>query len=227
MIDLQHFRVFFGWVFAAFLFTWFALIVLPWIELGHLAPIVDSASNDITPWDKPNAAHAGEPIYAANGCAECHTQQVRASTSGADLVRGWGMAHDEDGKPINRRTYPRDYIWDQQVFLGHSREGADLTNVADRITTAQEFYRLLYDPYISNPHCSMPAYRYLFVTRKISGQPSADALVLPEVDAPPVGFEIVPTSQARALVDYLLSLKNGYKLPDENGPVPAPAATKS
>ena len=223
MIDLLPFRSFAFKVLGVLLFVWLALVVLPWIELGHLAPIADPNSNDITPWDKSNLAHAGEPVYAANGCAICHTQQVRPATSGADIIRGWGTARGDDGKAITRRTYPRDYIWDHQVFLGHSREGADLANIGVRMPTAQDYYRLLYDPYISNPHCSMPAYRFLFTTRKIAGQPSADALVLPDLDAPPAGFEIVPTPQAQALVAYLLSLKKDYQLPDGNGPVPTPA----
>jgi cytochrome c oxidase cbb3-type subunit 2 len=215
-----RFGTFFALVLASFLFTWLALVVLPWMELGHLAPISAEGSTDIIPWDKPNAAHAGERIYAANGCAYCHSQQVRPATSGADLIRGWGTARDEDGKEITRRTYPRDYIWDQQVFLGNSREGADLTNVAQRFPTAPGLYRYLYAPASIIPRSSMPAYRFLFVKRRISGIPSADALVLPSTDAPPAGYEIVPTSEAKALVAYLLSLKKDYHLPDEKGPVP-------
>ncbi len=67
----------------------------------------------------------------------------------------------------------------------------------------------------------MPAYRYLFVTQKISGQPSNDALVLPAGIAPPAGFE--------SLVAYLLSLDKGYHLkPDEAGiPYVPPAENKS
>jgi cytochrome c oxidase cbb3-type subunit 2 len=224
MIAPFRFGTFFAWLLVAFLFTWLALVVLPWLELGHLQPIRDTASNDITPWDKPNEAHAGERVYAANGCAYCHTQQVRAATSGADLVRGWGTARDEDNKEITRRTYPRDYIWDQQVFLGTSREGADLTNVGQRFPHAQELYRFLYDPALTQPHSSMPEYRYLFVEHKISGAPSDEALVLPDADAPSAGYEIVPSSQAKALVAYLLSLKNDYHLPDEKGPVPPQTA---
>ncbi len=183
---------------------------------------------NITPWDASGAAHAGERIYAADGCAYCHTQQVRAATSGADIIRGWGTARDEDGKDVTRRTYPRDYIWQGQVFLGNSRDGADLSNVAQRFPTAAGLYRYLYDPYALNPHSSMPEYRFLFVTRKISGRPSADALVLPDADAPPAGYEIVPTARAKSLVAYLLSLKKGYHLkPDEAGVPYVPPSTKS
>jgi len=215
---IPNFRGFFWLILIVFLFTWFGLVVFPWLELGHLPPIQEEGSTDITPWDSSGAAHAGEHIYAANGCAYCHTQQVRPETSGADIIRGWGTAKDDDGKDVTRRTYPRDYIWQGQVFLGNSREGADLSNVAQRFPDAAKLYSYLYDPYVLNDHSAMPAYRFLFVTQKISGQPSMDALVLPAADAPPAGYEIVPTAQAKSLVAYLLSLKKGYHLkPDEAG----------
>ena len=225
---ISNFRTFFSLLLAVFLFTWIGLVVFPWLELGHLPPIEDEGSDDITPWDASGAAHQGERIYAANGCAYCHTQQVRPASSGADIIRGWGTAKDADGKDVTRRTYPRDYIWQGQVFLGNSRNGADLSNVAQRFPDAAGLYRYLYDPYVLNPHSSMPAYRFLFITRKISGQPSPDALVLPKEDAPPAGYEIVPTAQARSLVAYLLSLKKGYHLkPDEAGIPYVPPSTKS
>jgi cytochrome c oxidase cbb3-type subunit 2 len=224
---IANFRAFFALLLAAFLFTWLGLVVFPWLELGHLPPIQEEGSTDITPWDSSGAAHAGERVYAANGCAYCHTQQVRPASSGADMIRGWGTAKDEDGKDVTRRTYPRDYIWQGQVFLGNSREGADLSNVAQRFPAAAGLYRYLYDPYALDPHSSMPAYRFLFVTQKISGQASRDALVLSDADAPPAGYEIVPTARAKSLVAYLLSLKKGYHLkPDEAGIPYVPPATK-
>jgi cytochrome c oxidase cbb3-type subunit 2 len=225
---ITNFRTFLGLIFLVFLFTWFALVVFPWLIVGHLPPIQEEGSTDITPWDSSGAAHAGEQIYAANGCAYCHTQQVRPASSGADIIRGWGTAKDEDNKDVTRRSYPRDYIWQGLVFLGNSREGADLSNVAQRFPTAAGLYSYLYDPYSLNAHCSMPEYRFLFVTQKISGQPSEDALVVPPADEPPDGYEIVPTPQAKFLVAYLLSLKKGYHLkPDEAGIPYVPPAPNS
>jgi cytochrome c oxidase cbb3-type subunit 2 len=223
MIPAPRFRDFVWPVLGAFMLTWILLVVMPWCELGHMPPVINDTDNTIAPWDKPNEAHAGERVYAANGCAYCHTQQVRPDTSGADLVRGWGTANDEDGKAITRRTFPRDYIWDHQVFLGNSREGADLTNVAQRYPDAAKLYSYLYDPHQPGFHTSMPSYHFLFIKRRINGLPSQDALILPPEDAPAAGFEIVPSPEARALVAYLLSLKNDYHLPEENGPVPPPA----
>jgi len=228
MNPIPSFRGFFGFIFAIFLFTWLGFVVFPWLEIGHLPPIQDEGSTDIAPWDSSGEAHAGERIYAADGCVYCHTQQVRPESSGADIVRGWGTAKDADGKEVTRRSYPRDYIWQGQTFLGNTRSGADLSNVGERFPDAAKLYSYLYDPYILNGHSSMPEFRFLFVTQKISGQVSQDALVLTPADAPPAGYEVVPTAQARALVAYLLSLKKGYHLkPDEAGIPYVPPSTKS
>ena len=226
-MNTPPFRPFFWAIFGIFLFTWLGFVVLPWLEVGHLPPIQDEGT-DITPYDSSGLAHQGERVYAANGCAYCHTQQVRAATSGADFVRGWGTAKDDDGKEVTRRSYPRDYIWQGQTFLGNSREGADLSNVGARFPDATSLYLYLYDPTAHIAHSSMPEYRFLFVTRKISGQPSNEALPLAGNVAPPDGFEVVPTAQAKSLVAYLLSLKKGYHLkPDEAGLRYTPPAPNS
>jgi cytochrome c oxidase cbb3-type subunit 2 len=218
MNKVGPFGKFFGFVLLIFLLNWYGFVVLPWIHYGHLPPIQNGDDDtDISPFDASGLAHQGEHIYAANGCVYCHTQQVRDPASGADIIRGWGTAADSDGKAITRRTYPRDYIWQGETFLGNSRDGADLSNAGARFKAAQ-LYAWLYSPHTLDPHSSMPEYRFLFIKQRISGQPSADALVLPPEEAPPAGFEIVPTDDAKSLVAYLLSLDKGYHLkPDEAG----------
>ena len=139
------------------------------------------AATTSCPGTASGLAHAGEKVYAANGCVYCHTQQVRPAQSGADLVRGWGTAKNESGdKPaeITRRTYPRDYLWQGQVFLGNNRSGADLSNVAHRFPNAAVLYRYLYDPDVIDPHSSMPAYKFLFTTQRVTGAVSNEALLL-------------------------------------------------
>jgi cytochrome c oxidase cbb3-type subunit 2 len=229
MNHMGSFRSFFGFVLLIFAVNWALFVVLPWLELGHLAPVTEDGSTDITPWDASGLAHQGERIYAANGCVYCHTQQVRAATSGADIIRGWGTAKYPDNKPVTRRTYPRDYIWQGRTFLGTSRDGADLSNVGARISDPNALYAWLYCPEILDPHSSMPEYRYLFVVRKIAGQPSADAVKLPADYAPPAGYEVLPTAEAKSLVAYLLSLSKGYLLKADEAGVPyvPPAENKS
>jgi cytochrome c oxidase cbb3-type subunit II len=221
---------FFGLVLLIFGLNWYGFVVLPWIHYGNLPPIQNGDDDtDISPFDVSGAAHQGEAVYAANGCVYCHTQQVRDANSGADIIRGWGTGKNADGKDVTRRTYPRDYIWQGETFLGNSRDGADLSNVGARFRDAAQLYAWLYRPETLNAESSMPAFRYLFITQKISGQPSADALDLPPDLAPPPGFEVVPSADAKSLVAYLLSLNKGYHLkPDEAGiPYKPPTETKS
>jgi cytochrome c oxidase cbb3-type subunit 2 len=228
MITPVRFRQFFFIFLAIFAFAWIGLVALPWSTLGHLQPVPVPGGDDITPWDSSGLAHAGERVYAAEGCVYCHTQQVRPAASGADLIRGWGTAKNEGGdKPadITRRTYPRDYIWQNQVFLGNNRDGADLSNVGSRFPDAATLYRFLYNPSFDDPHSGMPSYRFLFTTRRIGSGADPDALMLSAANQPAPGYEVVPTADARALVAYLLSLKKGYDLPDEQpGPVEIPKA---
>jgi cytochrome c oxidase cbb3-type subunit II len=201
--------LFFG-VFLLFAVSWLGLVAYPYLSFAGLRQSKDEATGASAPLEVPGTATQGARIYAANGCVYCHSQYVRAKDEGNDIDRKWGT----------RRTVARDYMFDQQVFLGASRLGADLTNVGVRQTDPQWFYRLLYDPRAVSPETSMPAYRWLFETREIQGQPSADAVKLEGRDAAAPGYEGVPTDEGRALVEYLLSLKKNYPLPE------APEATE-
>jgi cytochrome c oxidase cbb3-type subunit 2 len=58
----------------------------------------------------------------------------------------------------------------------------------------------------------MPAYRFLYEKRPVNGERSADALDLTGSDAPPAGWEIVPTYEAKCLVAYLMSLDQSHPL---------------
>jgi cytochrome c oxidase cbb3-type subunit II len=95
-------------------------------------------------------------------------------------------------------------------------------------------YRHLYSPRSVNPDnvdSTMPAYRFLFEKRSISGQRSADALQLAGGDAPPPGWEVVPTYDAKCLVAYLMSLDQSHSLKEVKGAAgggaPPPAAAAS
>jgi hypothetical protein len=72
----------------------------------------------------------------------------------------------------------------------------------------------------------MPPYRFLFETRRIEQAASPDALPLSGDLAPRPGFEVIPTSQARSLVAYLMSLHADAPLYSAPLTVPnAPAPT--
>jgi cytochrome c oxidase cbb3-type subunit 2 len=82
----------------------------------------------------------------------------------------------------------------------------------------------LYSPRSINVDSDMPAYRFLYQTRRISDAPSADALHLTEADMPREGWEIVPTFDAKCLVAYLMSLNQSHPLKEVRSAAPAPAS---
>jgi cbb3-type cytochrome oxidase cytochrome c subunit len=90
----------------------------------------------------------------------------------------------------------------------------------------------LYAPRSINPDSNMPAYRFLYEKRRIAGERSAEALQLSGSDAPPEGWEVVPTYDAKCVVAYLMGLNQSHPLKDvrsvggapATGAAPAPAA---
>ena len=110
-------------IFGTFAFSWAGLTLIPNYQIGHLDPQSDEEGTDIYPLPKSGMAERGRKIYAANGCVYCHSQQVRADYAASDIERKWG----------DRRSAPRDYIFDRPVLLGVSRMGPDLANVGKRL----------------------------------------------------------------------------------------------
>lgn len=76
---------------------------------------------------------------------------------------------------------------------------------------------------------NMPAYKFLYEKRRISGEHSADALKLTGPDAPADEWEIVPTYDAKCLVAYLMSLDQSHELKEAKlgvAPAASPAPAK-
>jgi cytochrome c oxidase cbb3-type subunit 2 len=154
-------------------------------------------------------AVAGQKVYASAGCVYCHSQQVRLDPTSTDIAKKLGV----------RQTVPRDYIREKTAFLGKRRIGQDLSNVGARISDANALHQYLYEPATVTPWGKMPSYRYLYKTTKVVSQPSADAIQgLKGPHAPPAGYEVIPTEDAKALVAYLLSLNKNYPLPESPEP---------
>lgn len=185
----------------SFLLPWLFLIVIPFIGASNAQPIPYGADEEMEGGvvaypDKTFLRHGasdyGRQIYAAEGCAYCHTQMVRPTYAGPDMWRpGWG-GREEGG--FARETQPMDYATEDFALLGYQRIGQDLSNVGHRITTAEEMHRHLSDPKSFDPDSGMPAYTHLY-------------------SESPFGHGFVPTPKAEALVDYLLSLKKDQPLP--------------
>ena len=73
----------------------------------------------------------------------------------------------------------------------------------------------------------MPAYRFLYEKHQVAGERSADALELSGREAPPPGWEIVPTYEAKCLVAYLMSLDQSHPLKEVKTAAGAPSPAGS
>ena len=319
-------------IFGTFAFSWVGLTVIPNWQIGHLNPESDEEGTDIYPQPQSGMFHRGERVYAANGCVYCHSQQVRPDYVANDIERKWG----------NRRSAPRDYIFERPVFLGKMRMGQDLANIGARAPAQEErspapptsaspapqgatasspppaqavaaspatspmkaaspsaptaaaasspggspspnaspppgqrtgvaspspgqmanttpggsspaapsaqtpgapwpiqtaglppmysaawHHVHLYAPRSINLDSNMPSYRFLYEKRRIAGERSADALQLSGADAPPEGWEVVPSYDAKCLVAYLMGLNQSHPLKDVRSVSGAPAAGAS
>ena len=300
-------------VFGTFAFSWVGLTVIPNLQIGALNPQMDEEGTDIYPAPKSGMADRGRRIYAANGCIYCHSQQIRPDYASADIDRVRDAGPSPRPKWAERRSAPRDYLFDRPVVLGQERMGPDVANVGKAAPTEEEkaaappavsanslapaqsppanasapkpgtsgsppapatssvppagsppappaanpspaasaspnptglppayseawHHRHLYSPRsmsADNRDSTMPAYKFLYEKHPISGERSADALQLDGRDAPPPGWEIVPTYEAKCLVAYLMSLDQSHPLKEVKtaagaappaGSPPAPAA---
>src|ERR1700757_4886813 len=115
-------------IFGTFAFSWLGLTVIPNWQIGHLNPQSDEEGTDIYPQPQSGMVQRGARVYAANGCIYCHSQQVRADYAANDIERKWG----------DRRSAPRDYIFERPVFLGKMRMGQDIANIGARAPKKQE-----------------------------------------------------------------------------------------
>lgn len=248
-------RVFLA-AFIALGLSWCGFVFAPAKQLGRQKQAAVLNSTDVYPIQPDGDAALGLQVYRANGCAACHTEQVRQEgvscdviltgagknpvavsnlvsklkltgltkeeadaaadqiaaaggksethivANGADISRGWGV----------RQSVAADYLYDAPVQLGSLRAGPDLSNVGMRLPDLNWQLVHLYDPRAVVKNSAMPPFRYLFELRKIGGAPSPNALQFPPAAAPPAGFEVVPTTEAKQLAAYLLSLKAGAPL---------------
>lgn len=135
-------------------------------------------------------ARRGRDVYVAEGCAYCHTQQVRPLKQ--DLVFG-------------RPSTAGDYAYSTPQLLGSERNGPDLSNIGSRQPSDQWQFIHLYEPRALVSMSIMPPYRWLF-RLKMRAEPG-DVVVAVPAGYAPGGAVVVTTQEARDLVAYLKSLK--------------------
>ncbi len=202
----KNHRLLFGVVFFGFVGLSYLVAVGPAISvLNGRAPLTDRAPlNDLE--------QQGLGIYLAEGCAYCHTQQVRSLAQ--DTLR-YGRASVSDDFA---RLAPTD-VWRQTPrVLGSERTGPDLSNIGTRQPSGVWQYIHLFQPRAVTAGSIMPAFPWLF---EVKGAADSNDIVvpLPPTVAPKRGV-VVARPEAKALVAYLLSLR---QVPLERAP-PSPSA---
>ncbi len=128
---------------ALFVLAGLAVFVLPSIDTGGQASALAAQTRE-HPDASPQAR--GRQVYAAEGCWQCHTQQVRSVI--ADV--GLGTV-----------SVPGDYVYDGGDLLGVRRIGPDLTHVVTRGWDFESLLAHLTDPRATRPWSVMPSYAYL------------------------------------------------------------------
>ena len=196
--------VIFGGALALYVLIVMLIAVIPAIELSRTAP--GPGVQPLTPLQAE-----GRAVFAGNGCGYCHTQQVRPLP---------------EDKVFGRPSAPGDFSYQTPELLGSERTGPDLTNVGNSKPSDVWQYIHLYDPRAVLPQSIMPNFRFLF--RVTDQLPAGETAVpVPAQFAPKHGY-VVPTPQAKALVAYLLSLKQqpipGYAVHGLAGPAAASTA---
>jgi len=116
-------RVFLA-VFIALGLSWCGFVLAPARQLGGAKQTMILNSSDVYPVGRPGDANQGLQIYRANGCAACHTEQVRQTGVDCDVVL----------TDIGKKPKAVSIRMAQMKLNGLSREAAGA--VVDQITGA-------------------------------------------------------------------------------------------
>ncbi|MBK1834900.1 cbb3-type cytochrome c oxidase subunit II [Roseibacillus ishigakijimensis] len=207
----MKFKAFLGGLTVAFGLPWVLAVAIPYGKMANLEPV--RFDENVDGFEgvyefKRSGRTDGAGIYAANGCALCHTQLIRPSFAGTDMYReDWaGIPADPSNgiEDSRRETNPYDFAGEKFAYIGQSRVGPDLSNVAIRaakrgqaegITAKQWLLEHLYNPRNYDYQSVCPSVSFLF-------EGSADK----------------PKSDAKALADYLLSMRKDNVIPKSLNP---------
>jgi len=73
-------------VFIALGLSWCGFVLAPIHQLGGVKQTTVLNSSELYPIGRPGDANSGLQVYRANGCAACHTEQVRQTGVACDVV---------------------------------------------------------------------------------------------------------------------------------------------
>jgi cytochrome c oxidase cbb3-type subunit II len=152
----------------------------------------------------------GKEIYIENGCVACHTQQVR----NVAMDKTWGT----------RPSIAADYAGSKRMswwmnsatLMGTERTGPDLTNIGNRLPSADWHLLHLFNPRAVVDESIMPSYQWLFEI-KDNAEANDKVINVPEQFLQGRKGVVVAKEEATQLVAYLKSLK---QIPLPEGPLP-------
>ena len=188
----------------------FCIAFLLFVGLSILVAILPAVNNQTSNAPLPGSeslkgdALAGKHVFVANGCVSCHSQQVR----NVNMDKSWGTRPSVAADYANNTRMT--WWMNTATLMGTERTGPDLTNIGNRLPSADWHLLHLYNPRAVVEGSIMPAYPWLFEWKEI--QAEGDKVVnVPEEFA--VGKVLVAREEAMQLVAYLQSLKQ-IPLPD-------------
>lgn len=203
----KNHRLLFGMAGGGFIILSIMVAVAPaaWVQ-ENTEPLPDSEPLD-------SLERAGLAVYVAEGCAYCHTQQVRPLEQDRDFGR---PSHPGDYARLQRLDF-----WRQTPgLLGTERTGPDLSDIGSRQPSATWHHIHLYQPRAVVQGSVMPAFPWLY---RVEGRPDSAAVTVgvPDPHGPPEGT-VVAGRDARALVAYMMALRQAPLPGGRAGGGPAP-----
>lgn len=142
----------------------------------------------------------GKTIFVAQGCWWCHTLLPEET---------------QDWQAFGAPPYLGDFNGEMPTAFGSDRKGPDLLHVASRNSSREWLTMHFFNPRLVQPHSIMPRFDYLWGKVDAEGKPIDYAKWREEYVQyregkrvyPPDVPDPNPNSPARALIDWVLSLK--------------------
>ncbi len=188
----------------------FGIALLLFVVLSIFVAVLPAINNQLNNAPLPGSealtgnALAGKHVFIANGCVSCHSQQVR----NVDMDQTWGTRPGVAADYANNKRM--NWWMNTATLMGTERTGPDLTNIGNRLPSADWHLLHLYNPRIVEENSIMPAYPWLFEWKEHAAE--GDKVVnVPDEFAK--GKLLIARREALQLVAYLQSLKQ-TPLPD-------------
>ena len=193
-------RLLFGMAWGVFVLLTIIIAIIPAFRSMEVPP---------TPGLKPLTPlqERGLQIYISEGCSYCHTQQLRPVPH--DLLYG-------------RPSAAGDYYYQTPQLLGTARTGPDLSDIGNRQPDETWHLVHLFQPRAVVKDSIMPGYPWYFELKERAEPGDTVVPVPPEHVA--AGKVVVATTDAQALLAYLLYLKQPKLDMSLFAMTPAPAA---